>query len=250
MQTIDYDSIAEIYDIYVTTDFDFLFYKNHIKFEHTKILELTSGTGRLSIPLIESGANLTCVDISSNMLNVLERKLQSKRLSAKVVCKNIFDITYKEEFDYVIIPFQSFMEFVGSENQSKVLNSVNEALVDSGIFICTMHNPDVRRKNVDGQLHIVGNYATEDGNLIVSGFEKDGNPVVKRYQFFEKYNKQGYLEAKRLLEMQFELIYENNFRKMAESAGFRIISLYGNYDESEFNEKSSPVMIWVLEKAK
>ncbi|MDJ0554187.1 MAG: class I SAM-dependent methyltransferase [Microcoleaceae cyanobacterium MO_207.B10] len=40
------------------------------------VLELISGTGRLSIPLLEAGIPLTCVDNSPQMLEILRQKIQ------------------------------------------------------------------------------------------------------------------------------------------------------------------------------
>jgi hypothetical protein len=59
---IDYDSVAALYDTYVTADDDVSFFVSEIQQTTGPVLELTSGTGRLSVPLLEAGADLTCVD--------------------------------------------------------------------------------------------------------------------------------------------------------------------------------------------
>ncbi|HSN68315.1 MAG TPA: class I SAM-dependent methyltransferase, partial [Thermoanaerobaculia bacterium] len=61
MAPIDYDSVAALYDAYITTDFDVAFFADEVRRSRGPVLELMSGTGRLSIPLIEAGAELTCV---------------------------------------------------------------------------------------------------------------------------------------------------------------------------------------------
>ena len=48
--------------------------------------------------------------------------------------------------------------------------------------------------------------------------------------------------------MQFELIEGIAFRAMAEEAGFRVVTLYGDYQRSPFDEARGPAMIWVLQK--
>ncbi len=249
MKFIDYDKVAELYDLYVHTDYDLDFFTSEIKVKGTKVLELTAGTGRLSIPLIEAGADLTCLDISQGMLNVLTEKLQKKNLSARVVCADICEISFQSEFELAIFPFQSFMELVGRERQTAALVAIYRALENGGKFICTLHNPTMRRKVVDGALRIVGHFPKDNGTLIVSGFEQGGDPVVTRQQFFEYYNETGNLEWKRILPMHFEFIEKQDFQEMVERVGFRVKELYGNYDRNEFNSESSPVMIWGLEKA-
>lgn len=70
MQSIDYDSIAEIYDLYVTADYDVPFFVSEVAGVKGPILELMAGTGRLSLPLVEAGARLTCIDSSQGTLVV------------------------------------------------------------------------------------------------------------------------------------------------------------------------------------
>ena len=40
------------------------------------VLELMSGTGRVSLPLLRAGVTLTCVDYSAEMLRVLVSALE------------------------------------------------------------------------------------------------------------------------------------------------------------------------------
>lgn len=248
MRHIDYNSIAEIYDLYVNADYDIPFFLSESRAVQGAILELMAGTGRLSLPLIESGAKLTCVDSSNAMLEVLSRKLQQRGLHAEVVCADVCQLSLPAAFELAILPFQSFMEIIGEENQRAALATVFKCLVPGGRFICTLHNPAIRRKQVDGLLHFVGHFATKDGTLVVSGFEQGGNPVVSRQQFFEFFDGEGRLREKRLLHMKFAFVEKDEFEQMAQDAGFRVAQLYGAYDRARFDPAQSPVMIWVLEK--
>ena len=141
------------------------------------------------------------------------------------------------------------MEIVGEGRQRAVLASVFACLAPGGRFICTLHNPAVRRAQVDGVLRIVGQFPAGDGTLVVSGVERGGQPIVTRLQFFEFFGNDGRLRSKRLLPMEFAFVEKDLFESMAREVGFRVLELYGSYDRSEFDAVQSPVMIWVLEKA-
>lgn len=54
--------VADIYDFYVKVDFDIPFFLNETEKHDEEILELMCGTGRVSIPLLQSGRKMTCVD--------------------------------------------------------------------------------------------------------------------------------------------------------------------------------------------
>jgi SAM-dependent methyltransferase len=248
MQHLDYDNIAEIYDLYVTADYDVPFFMSEIQPVNGPVLELMAGTGRLSLPLIESGAKLTCVDGSNAMLEVLSRKLNQHGLHADIICADVCQLSLPARFELAILPFQAFMEIIGEENQRAALAAVFECLAPGGQFICTLHNPAVRRKQVDGLLRLVGQFPTARGTLVVSGFEQGGKPVVLRQQFFEFFDGAGRLLEKRLLRMRFAFVEKDEFEQMAQGAGFRVVHLYGNYDRAPFDPAQSPVMIWGLEK--
>lgn len=246
---INYDSVAEAYDLYVTADYDIPFFLQETAKVAGLVLELTAGTGRLSIPLVHAGVRLTCVDAAQGMLNVLSRKLKNLGLHAEIECADICDLDFPERFQLAVLPFQSFMEIVGEPRQRQVLSAVFACLAPGGRFICTMHNPSVRRLQVDGSLRIVGNFQTREGSLVVSGFETGGRPVVNRLQYFEFFDRDGNLCSKKVLPMQFEFIERDRFESMAHDAGFHVIDLFGNYDRSPFDADRSPVMIWVLQKS-
>jgi len=244
---IDYDSIAEIYDLYVTADYDVAFFVAETVAAEGSVLELTAGTGRLSLPLAEAGVELTCVDRSQGMLDVLSRKLRERGLHAELCWADVCDLSLPARFGLAILPFQSFMEIVGEGSQRAALAAVHGCLAPGGRFICTLHNPAVRRAQVDERLRVVGRFPTPDGTLVVSGFEQGGDPVVTRLQYFELFDADGCLRHKRLLPMEFAFVERDDFASMAEASGFRVVELYGDYDRAPFDPEQSPVMIWVLE---
>lgn len=248
-QPIDYDSVAELYDLYVPADYDVPFFLAEVREVQGPVLELMAGTGRLSLPLIEAGARLTCVDSSRGMLDVLERKLAARGLHADVQCMDVCQLDLPVQFELALLPFQSFMEIVREEDQRAALEAVYRCLVPGGRFLCTLHNPAVRRAQVDGVLRLVGRFPASDGTLVVSGFEQGGRPVVSRLQFFELFGPDGRLLWTRLLPMEFTFVEKDAFEQMARDAGFRIAHLYGSYDRAPFDPVRSPVMIWALEKA-
>jgi hypothetical protein len=182
------------------------------------------------------------------MLDVLSRKLKARGLHADVLCADVCRLNLPARFELAILPFQSFMEIIGEEDQRAALAAVFACLVPGGRFLCTLHNPAVRRAQVDGLLRLVGRFPTPEGTLVVSGFEQGGRPIVKRLQFFELYGPDGVLRWKQVLPMEFAFIERQAFQTMAQETGFSVADLYGSYDRAPFDPERSPVMIWGLEK--
>ena len=67
-------------------------------------------------------------------------------------------------------------------------------------------------------------------------------------EFFEQYDAQGILESKRLMELHFRLSRKDEFENLLKAAGFSIKAFYGDYIYTEFDEASSPSMVWLAER--
>src|SRR5512142_804452 len=84
-KSIDFDLVADYYDVSVTVNADQAFWNIESRGIDGPVLELMSGTGRVSLPLIRAGTELTCLDYSAGLLAVLRRKLESEGLHATLV---------------------------------------------------------------------------------------------------------------------------------------------------------------------
>jgi SAM-dependent methyltransferase len=250
---IDYDRVADIYDLYVTSDLDISFYVEEATKVQGKVLELMCGTGRVSIPLLEAGVDLTCVDASGGMLARLEERLRVRKLGARVVRADVRHLDLGEEqFELVLVPFHSFSELVSPRDRELALRAIFGCLREGGRLVCPLHNPAIRARSADGALRFNGSFPTADGGrLVVSGFETldESTGVVDRLQFYEFFDASNELLAKRALPMRFALIDRSRFAEVAEAGGFVPVALYGDYGRSEYSEESSPFMVWILEKA-
>jgi ubiquinone/menaquinone biosynthesis C-methylase UbiE len=130
---IDYDNVADVYDLYVTSDLDVGFYVEEAGKVRGKVLELMCGTGRISIPLLEAGADLTCVDASEGMLARLEERLRARKLEARVVQADVRYLDLREEeFELALIPFHSFSELASPRDQELALRAICACLKKGG----------------------------------------------------------------------------------------------------------------------
>ena len=253
MEINNYDHIADLYDMHVPVTFDIDFFLNEIRKASGEVLELTSGTGRVSIPLIEAGVKLTCVDISAESNAILEKKLRKMGLKADVYRGDMCELELQKKFDMIIIPFHSFAHVTSPDDQQKALDHIYQHLLPGGIFICSLGNPALRQQAIDGQLRLLRKYPLVEtqGTLLLWTVESnndDDNQIVEALQFYEEYDVKGVLTSKRILELHFRLSNKDEIEKLAENAGFKVKAFYGDYSHAEFDPKSSPFMIWLMER--
>jgi SAM-dependent methyltransferase len=164
---------------------------------------------------------------------------------------DVCELELQKKFDMVIIPFSSFAHITSPDDQRKALAHIRQHLISGGTFICTLGNPKLRQKSVDGQLRLFRKYPLPDtqGQLLLwisEDISDDDEQVVEAMQFYEEYDAKGVLQSKRLLELHFRLSQKDEFEEIAKAAGFKVKALYGDYAYSEFSD-DSPAMIWFLE---
>jgi SAM-dependent methyltransferase len=252
MEINQYDTIADLYDIFVPVTYDIPFFVNETRKSSGEVLELMSGTGRVSIPLIQAGVRLTCVDLSAALNAVLTDKLEQMGLKADIYQMDICELEIPKKFDLIIIPFHSFAHILMPDDQRKALARIHQHLLPGGTFICTLGNPVLRQKPVDGQLRLSRQYPLPDGQgtllfWVTEKFSPDDPHIVEAMEFFETYDTRGMLQSKRLFDLHFRLSGKGEFEDLAHAAGFKVKAFYGDYSYAEFKEESSPFMIWILE---
>lgn len=251
-QTILFDAVADLYDCYVKTLYDAEFFLQAVKQAAGKTLELTCGTGRLSIPLLRSGADLTCVDYSPKMLDVFRRKLRHEKLSCTLHCMDMSELALDSVYNLIFIPFQSFSEIVDSEKHLKAFRAIGRHLSDNGIFICTFHNPKVRLKSIDGNMKLLTHCAIDVNRelYIESALKYDSKTrIVEGAQFYEIYSASNRrLIEKRCIDIRFYLFDPAEIADLAAQTGFKIREISGDYDGSPFDEETSPFMIYRFSK--
>ncbi|MGE5141744.1 MAG: class I SAM-dependent methyltransferase [Rudaea sp.] len=245
-----WDLVADIYDQYVTTDLDIPFFLEEAGQAPGGILELMCGTGRVSLPLLAAGAHLTLVDGSPRMLQVLRRKLAQQGFSPPVYEMDVRALALPSQFDLILVPFNAFSELIAAEDRRETLRRIYEHLAAGGRAIVTLHNPKVRLKTVDEQLKLAGRRDLPGGTLLFWMWQKylPEEERVTGLQFYEHYDQGGLMASRRMLEINFALVGDDEFGAMAKAAGFKVEELFGDYTRAPFDRETTPYQIWVLRK--
>lgn len=249
-KTVDFDRVADLYDSYVATDLDIPFFLSEAQAAGGDILELMCGTGRVTIPLLERGLNITCVDYSAKMLDKFREKIKDTDLKAELIEADVKKLNLGRKFSLIYIPFHAFQEILAEDEQRETLGRICDHLADDGKFICTLQNPKIRLQNCDGQIRVLGKFPHGDKDMIINivFYQNPDTKIVHGFQFYEFYDKSGIMDEKRILEIKFRLSEAHEFEELAKSAGFKVERLYGDYIKGKFDSEKSPFMIFILSK--
>jgi SAM-dependent methyltransferase len=243
----DYDPIADLYDAYVRVDTDIPFFVRKVAAADGPVLELMAGTGRISAVIAPHAHHLTCVDRSTAML----RRLASRDFGAATVCADVRALPLRQHFGLVLLPFQSFAEVTEPADRERALRNMVRVLRTGGRIVLTLHNPEIRRRSLDGVERLLGTYPIPDGGSLevrsTASLESSGLAVAQ--QTYRITGPDGIWIAERRLTLRFVLIARTDFEQMAADAGLVTLELLGDYDGAPFTSASSPYMIWTLQRA-
>ena len=139
-----YDLIAPFYDR-VNSDInysqwaDFIekIIKNVYKNEAELVLDLGSGTGKMTIELARRGYDMTAVDYSSQMLNVARDSAEEAGLSDRILflCQDMRELDLYGTVDLVTCTLDSLNYLESTKELTHVFSLVNNFLEEGGIFV-------------------------------------------------------------------------------------------------------------------
>jgi SAM-dependent methyltransferase len=251
MPAYDYSLLADLYDDFCAFHDDIEYFHSAAAAARGPVLELMAGTGRVSLPMLDGGADLTCVDSSPAMLAVLARKLEGRTCRPRLVCADVCSLPLETGFDLAVLPFRGFSELVGESAQRAALGEVARALRPGGTFICSTHNAAVRAAAADGCWHEIGRFPCRGSRTAVLHLNtalSDRPGLVVGTQRVEIFDLGGRLLDRRTVELQFSLMPARALVAMAGSVGLRSVTLAGDWSGAPFDEASSPLLIVILEK--
>ena len=129
-----------------------------------RILELGSGAGRMTHPLIERGFAVTAVDESPEMLQLVR--------GAQTICQSIENLTLGETFDVVLLA--SFLVHAAEPGERQaLLETCRRHVADSGCVLIQREGHDYHedvprvRKNGDGVVRVLSSVPVAPGGRSV-----------------------------------------------------------------------------------
>ncbi|MEN8242909.1 MAG: methyltransferase domain-containing protein [Chloroflexota bacterium] len=105
------------------------------------ILELGCGTGRIMLPLIEAGYQVTGLDISAAMLQQLKTLAAQDEIDPPdLVQGDLSNFSLERNFSLILLPCNTYSTLSKSQRQS-ALNCIREHLTPGGVFATSVPNP-------------------------------------------------------------------------------------------------------------
>jgi len=254
-----YDSvIADFYDtspLVAGRAQDVKFYREAAATYGGPILELGCGTGRITMPLAETGKRITGLDISQKMLDRAEQKRAAlnaeQREGVRLVQGDMTRFELRKQFPLIIIPFRPFQHLMTIDEQLQCLACVRRHLATGGRLILDFFQTDAGRMHDPIFLdeHFVAEYEIAGRRKVrlterIAAFHRaeQRNDVEMAFAVTDPAGRQH----RSVFAFTFRYFFRYEVEHLLARSGFRVTELFGDFDRSPLRD-DSPEMIFVAE---
>lgn len=186
-QKNNYTVFAEYYDNYMShvnyekwVDFILTHYNKKFSKSPRSILELACGSANVSSLLVKKGLRVDASDLSAEMLKIAA----GKPFAPNLYHHDMMDILPTENYDLILLLFDSMNYLNDLKQVNKVLNNVNKSLISNGLFIFDITTLKNCEHHFDGFLNIEDD---ETKTFIhTSNFEVSSGIQTTDLTFFKK----------------------------------------------------------------
>ena len=201
--------------------------------QNTICWDLCCGKGRHSIYLNKKGYRVIGTDLSEHSICEANESANETLEFYQHDMRQLFRTNY---FDAVFNLFTSFGYFEKREDDLHVFDSVQKALKPNGLFVFDYLNSEYVKGIIKAQDTIV-----MDGITFHILKKIENSTVIKSIDFTDK-------EKSFHFEERVKLFDKSYFEGLAKECNLTILNTFGNYKLEEFDVKTSPRLILILQK--
>lgn len=241
---------AEVYDLDKPIGHSFgdvEYYRDRLEGCTGEILEPGVGTGRILIPLLESGLKITGFDNSDEMLDICKKNCDKKNIAPEIFKDTMENFKLDNEFEAVIVPSGTFLLVHERYYSIRALENFYNHLKDGGrLIVDILMDDDYDKNKVTTKLWNCENedIITYESKLIDVDFINQYKRYLGKY---EKYH-DGILVSSELEDFFIRWYGIEEFKMILYSIGFKKIIISSNYDFNRYPKKGDEIITFEAEK--
>ena len=219
------------------------------------VLELGAGTGRISIPVAESGIRVSALDADAGMLDKLRQKVAM--LPADVQHRiavhhgDMRSFTLDEPYALVIIPFRAFLHNITREDQLATLRRAHAHLRSGGELALNVFHPSLEYMAANagasaGAWRWRATRKSAGGGFTVYSEASRYNTVQQTLVSMirtEEFAADGSLSQTNMMHLQLAYLYPSDISGLLAETGFEPPRISGDFHGRAFERDGDELVV-------
>jgi SAM-dependent methyltransferase len=199
-------------------------------------LELGIGTGRVALPLAQTGVEVHGIDASEGMVAKLRAKPGGD--SIRVTIGSFADFTLETRFGVVYVVFNTFFALLSQNEQVSCFQAVSRHLSDGGVFVMQAFVPDVSRFDSHQQRVSVETVGVDEVTLETSSHDPVAQRTDSQHVVLRK-------DGIRMYPVRIRYAYVSELDLMARIAGLHLKERWAGWHREPFPSPTwTHVSVW------
>jgi len=227
------------------------FYKEEAQRARGPVLELACGTGRLTIPIAQSGVEIVGLDQSASMLAYARTKADASGISIAWVEADCRQFELNGKFSMIFMGFNSMQHLHDHESLAALFENVAKHLADGGRFIFDVFNPSIAILNRDySQRYVERQYDDPEGRGIITleqtAVYDDAAQVNRITWYFSLRGEKDF----RVEELELRCFFPQELDMLVQANGFEIEEKFSDFERKPFTGGGMKQVMVVRRRAK
>jgi 2-polyprenyl-3-methyl-5-hydroxy-6-metoxy-1,4-benzoquinol methylase len=213
------------------------------RFGITSALDAGCGTGFHSLLLAQLGVDVTAVDVSRNMIDILQRHAHEMKLSIRAVESTFHDMPEKlhTQYDAVFAMGNTLAHLLSREDLLSTLKAFQRILKSNGLLFLQNLNYD----RILAKRDSIQSVKEHQGTIFVRYYEY--GPDAIQFQILKIEKVEGNLQHE-LITVTLRPILREELVQLLTLAGFGDIKVHGGIAMEEFDAESSKDLVVLAHK--
>ena len=203
--------------------------------QNAHFLDLACGKGRHALEIANKGYTTTGIDLSENSI------AEAKEIDHDLLSFHVGDmrhVHFPNQFDYIFNLFTSFGYFETSEGQKDTLRSIHEQLKNNGLLVIDYLNVFKAEKQISQN---PTQSLTFDNTAFFTRKRVSNQFISKEIVVKTATDKHTFYEHVWRLNLK-------DFENLLLNSGFKIQTIFGDYELNNFSASTSDRLILVARK--
>jgi SAM-dependent methyltransferase len=204
-----------------------------------QVLELACGTGRLTIPIAQSGEEVVGLDLSASMLEHARAKSKQAGVEIEFVEGDCRSFELKQKFALIFMAFNSMQHLHDHASLRGLFSSVRQHLAPGGRFIFDVFNPKVSMlARTPEERRPEREYEDPEGRgtiMLEHTMHYDDASQVSRIKwYFTRRGPNGLEPDFRKEDLHLRCFFPQELDLLVRAQGFEIVEKFGDFDRKPF----------------